>query len=382
MFIPEEKKMKMLRMLGFIAMVCVGQRMDCSAGPIWANFNDRVKLEAKKEVDSQKHQKEAQCPVKFNDNATQAIIKLFRTIPIDEKKLLELLKAGANPNALVDDEFILSIALKNNQKKAVLLLQKFGAIPNMCTEDGCSAISYINSIDDAELLLQKPEYLGKDSFGNIPLHHLVGGGRALFGNFDKSAPHASVIPYYIKRGVEKNAMNNRGLTPLMSAVEHGHLDMVIELYKQGVDLDIKNEDERSAADIAKEKFEAETDQEKEDRYHLIWIFLYQAHFHKNAFMNKSYYEILAILKNLKLLNIPIAQTQGKLFLEIWTNAQTKQEKGLAITYLITALADMKKDGKNIEKELVAAKELIQDNIHQLSNFVFERSLERLKTLQE
>jgi len=331
----------------------------------------------------------------YNQKATTELSQLFKANNFDENKILNLLRAKANPNIKVDGQSILIIAVKNQKKNIKALLLKYGAIPNECDENGVSAVAYIDSPEDAEIMLQNDKFLGPDRFGNNPLHLLVSSSRSGWSDLRNSPQHALTVAYYVKRGVDKNALSKADLTPLMTAVSAAHLDMVIALYKQNVDMDKQNRAGNTALDLVAEYHRAEPEGKKKQQYLMIWNFLYNIKENNLNFFDKSFDQII---DELSVYGVRIVQKNGQSFGEVWSKAQSSQDKGLAVTYLITALFDKKKyndeesndlpesqkkeNVEELDELLDAAKEFIKDHAQDLSAFVRERSLERIKELKE
>lgn len=92
-----------------------------------------------------------------------------------------------------------------------------------------------------------PEYLGEPKPG---VH-----SRSLFGDYPISVAavrgNVDDLQILLEAGADVNQRGEHGLTPLHYAVLHGHLEIVLHLLKAGAARELRNDDNDTAFDVAK-----------------------------------------------------------------------------------------------------------------------------------
>ncbi|MDH4226389.1 MAG: ankyrin repeat domain-containing protein [Deltaproteobacteria bacterium] len=164
----------------------------------------------------------------------------------DEEKLRAIARAGADMNAR-DFEGVSSLhmaLLKGNMKIAAVLVS-LGANINVMNNLGDTPLHGAVTSKAAEavefLISSGSSVNAKNNEGRTPLHAAV-----TSGEYKTVKLLASVS------GADVNAQDKTGITPLHLAALAGRDDMAFILIKRGASVSLKNNDGKSALDIARE----------------------------------------------------------------------------------------------------------------------------------
>lgn len=226
-------------------------------------------------------------------------------VRLEKLEVLEwLLQHGGNPNVSTYSESLLMAALRQRKEKSVRLLLRYGAdinAPGSCGEtflhmataqhqlnfmrialengaslldktcDGQHVLMFVRSREQAELLLSRaPELLQMvDAAGNTVLHHaaakcssspakwvevmcLQGGADGKnVKSVKSSCPEApELVGYLLQRGLDPNARNAKGETPLMVAARQVSVKACRMLLEAGADARLCDHTGRSALSYA------------------------------------------------------------------------------------------------------------------------------------
>lgn len=150
------------------------------------------------------------------------------------------LELGADKEALTDDgDTPLLMAAMRNKLSTLDLLIKLGANPNSQDKDGRGWMHCLNEIPSADKqqmgllkkLVKSNLHLLKQpaAGGYTPLHYAVAKGNDFLASF------------FLAHGADKEALTDKGNTPLMIAASYNNLSTIELLIKQGANLDFRNE---------------------------------------------------------------------------------------------------------------------------------------------
>lgn len=173
------------------------------------------------------------------------------------KALEILLQLYPNLEEQTDDKYkrtALHIACKDGNFAAIELLLRHGANPNTYDAQNSQALEYITN------------YAWRArTDGMIPIYQLIKCGAEVNNlALDEDAQTAlgwtiiyggnelSVVSLLLENKADVNLANNKGDTPLMLAASSDRVDICLLLYMYDVDLYAKNNEGKTALDIAKE----------------------------------------------------------------------------------------------------------------------------------
>ena len=202
--------------------------------------------------------------VKYNQKATNQLIELIPLMHIPNKtniinKAKKLIQAGANPNAQDSNtgRTLLTMAVMYNLQNLAQFLLKKGIDPNIKdTILGGTSLIYAQSPEMLELLLKNkfdPNTLGGAVGGNTILMRAIDGlvNPHLEGKPKSIAQNKVNVIFKYKPNL--NIQNEKGETALIQAAKRSQEEMVELLLKHGADPTIKNNEGKTAYDVAGER---------------------------------------------------------------------------------------------------------------------------------
>lgn len=160
----------------------------------------------------------------------------------DINSINELLKTGANINVALD------LAVVNNRTDVVVALLKLGANPNVMPAP-ChlmiNAVTANSNLEILEILLKTGASLNCTAGNQMmsPLKRLAAKSRAarpisaaIHGDINPEVDPESVINLFVKYGVNVNARDVWGGSPLRATVENNNVDIAGYLIEHGADV--------------------------------------------------------------------------------------------------------------------------------------------------
>lgn len=154
-----------------------------------------------------------------------------------------LLDAGANPNGAGSVPQPLWIAIGNGNLSAVELLLGAEASMNITLEDGTNPLHY-------SVLLGFPGLVQRFMRAGLSVHDVDAAGKSTMHHAAHNAAGATCIDLLCGLGVNIEARCPAGMTPLLTAAEHGNIHSFTQLTERGADPLARNNAGQGALELA------------------------------------------------------------------------------------------------------------------------------------
>ncbi|MCA7010841.1 ankyrin repeat domain-containing protein [Wolbachia endosymbiont of Tribolium confusum] len=210
---------------------------------------DVVKLLIEKGADVNAADQDGRTPLHFTvENGHRDIVKL-------------LIKKGADVNAADQDgKTPLHFAAENDHKDVVRLLIKVGAGINAENRDGWTPLHFAaenSHVDIVKLLIEKGANVNAAGRDIWILHRWTLYGGVLYGwtplHLATKDGCVEIVNTLLKaKGINVNAADQDGKTPLHFAAENSHVDIVKLLIEKGADVNAAGQDGRTPLHFAAE----------------------------------------------------------------------------------------------------------------------------------
>lgn len=171
--------------------------------------------------------------------------------------LKQLLKSGADPNVCALGSSLLNISVMSGDIDEVRLLLDAGAETDLLTDASGATPLHIaleyGQFDIARLLLKRgANPLAKRDSRQSALHALAM-SQIVTKHRTTAKQRIEMSALMLSKGVELNAQDVQGTTPLMWAALAGDRDLVQFLLARGADASVKNKRGKTAVDLARSK---------------------------------------------------------------------------------------------------------------------------------
>lgn len=177
---------------------------------------------------------------------------LFLAIKLNASDMIEpILEAGIDVKELIEGSSILAIAIESGRLEAVKLLLQYHPDIDLNSMGEDTFMSKRNVLLQA---LERKQELLAEYFISSELNFDV----QQLNTFDKSALHIAseenyheLVAVLIKRGLDINAKDTWGNTPLIYATNSGSLKIATLLIEAGATINIKNNNDKTAERLAR-----------------------------------------------------------------------------------------------------------------------------------